>query len=200
MAGTKTLTKEQVNEQLDEIDKKIRYGDIEDAAAIGRKLYAAASSDPAVQIVMNNLSEIEQRANNVISQLDGCYGKLNWEQIYNCKSEIEVLCCNHKVKKVVFLKIAGLIERFNHIVVDALDMTLSNNWSKAEERLQEAEMMDPDGLRSRRLRLFCDEFKGVCTSKKALDCDCQQGLRKLFNQYDQYRFTKESPVLINWRM
>ncbi|RKY10549.1 MAG: hypothetical protein DRP56_00705 [Planctomycetota bacterium] len=196
MAGTKTLSKEQVNEQLDDIDQKIKYGHIEDAAAIGCKLYAAASADPAVQMVMSNLSEIQQRANDVISQLDDCHGNLNWEQVSNCMREIEVLCCNHKVKKVVFLKIAGLAERFNHITAEALDFTMANSWFKAGERVKEAEAMDPDGIRSRKLRLFYENFKDICESKKTLDYSSQQCLRELFKQFDQYRFSDKSPVFV----
>ena len=200
MAGTNALNEEEIGKKLDEIDQKLRYGNLEEAVAISRPLYAAASANPAVQMVMNNLSEIEQRVNEALAQLDDCHEKLNWEQIHNRTREIEILYCNHKVKTVVYLKIAGQIERYNQVIADVLDMTLTNNWTKAEERVREAEKMDPDGMRSRKLRAFHEEFKMVCTGKRSLDYGCQQALRELFKKFDHYRFSGDSPVFVNWRM
>lgn len=200
MAGTKTLNKEQINETLGQIEQKIQYGKIDEAFVAGQKLYAAASAEPAVQMMMNNLSEIQQRINDAMTLLDNCYGKLNWEQIYNYKREIDLLSSDHKVKKVIFLKITGFIVRFNHICAEALDLIMANMWSKAEAMIKEAEIMDPGGIRSRKLRLFCDDFKEVCASNKTLDYNCQQRLRELFYRFDNYRFSKESPVFVNWKM
>ena len=200
MAGTNALNEEEIGKKLDEIDQKLRYGNLEEAVAISRPLYAAASANPAVQMVMSNLSEIVNRANEVLAQLDDCHEKLNWEQIQGCKREIDVLYCNHKIKRVVFLKIAGRIERYNQITAEALDMTLANNWTKAEERVREAETMDRNGMRCRKLRMFYDQFKEMCSGKKTLNYDSQQTLRELFRKYDLYRFSEDSPVYVTWRI
>ena len=198
MAGMNALNEHEIGMKLEEIDQKIKHGRIDEAIALSRPLYAKASADLAVQMVMKNLSEITQRANDVLAQLDDCHGKLNWEQIHSYKREIEILHCNHKLKNVIFVKIADLIERYNQITADALDTALENKWSKAEERVRDAEMMDPNGMRSRRLRAFCDGFKKWCSAKGLSDHDCRQALRLWCTKFGYYRFSQKSPVYVTW--
>ena len=197
MANTATISKDKINERLDEINDKIRYGYIDEAITMTRELYAEASSDPSVQSVMSNLDQVEQRAKQALNELDKSLEKYNWKEIYNLAKEIKIMGCNDRIKQAIYLRVDSEIQRFNDIVSEALILTLHNKWDEANSMITDVEITDINGVRAKKLRSFFEQFKTVCTDKNVLSYDRQRELKELFNTFDDY-YSDRSPVKVLW--